>query len=271
MVNAKSNRPRSLLFFILLILFSLILITINVKEKRQPWILESLVSTIVSPLQKIATSSVNSLDSAWERYFHLVEIKEENKALLGELEKMEVLKNELAEIKLENARLLNLLETKNQPEMKTMMAKIIGYDSTNWNQMVSIDKGSNDGLKRAMPVICNGGLVGKIESVSLNSSKVLLITDIRNAVDALIQESRAKGVVFGTNRNLCGMKYVSLDEKIEKGFRVISSGMGGVYPKGLLVGFVEKVEKKEVGLFHEVSVKPSVDLSHLEEVLVIVD
>lgn len=271
MVNAKPNRSKSILYFLLLIIVSLILITINVKGKRQPIIIEMVISTVITPFQKMVSHSFNALDSTWNRYFHLVGIKEENNRLLAELTKMEVLKNEMAEMKMENTRLLNLLETKSRTGIKMMMAKIIGYDSTNWNQMVSIDKGSNDGVKRAMPVVCHGGLVGKIESVSPNSSKVLLITDIRNAVDAVVQESRAKGVVFGTNRGICGMKYVSLDEKIEKGFHVISSGMGGIYPKGLLLGFVEKVEKKKVGLFHEVSVKPSADLAHLEEVLIIVE
>lgn len=265
----KPHRPRVFLYLLVLVLLSVILITINAKDNRQPDFVENLVSALVSPLQKIISNSQNALNSFYNKYFYLVGVKEENLRLKAEMATVKSLQNELAEMKLERKRLLSLLDVKEQSSPKTMFAKIIGYDSTNWNRMVTIDKGTIHGMERKMPIVSNGGLIGKIESASRSSSKVLLITDIRNAVDAVIQESRAQGVVVGTNRELCEMKYVSLEEKVKNGGRVVSSGFGGVYPKGLLIGEVAKVERKEFGLFQEVFIKPSADLEHLEEVMVI--
>ncbi|MBI5186906.1 MAG: rod shape-determining protein MreC [Nitrospinae bacterium] len=265
----KPHRPRVFLYLLILILLSVILITINVKGNRQPDFVENLVSALVSPLQKIISNSQNAINSFYNKYFYLVGVKEENLRLKAEMATIKSLQNELAEMKLERKRLLSLLDVKEQSSPKTMFAKIIGYDSTNWNRMVTIDKGTIHGIERKMPIVSNGGLIGKIESASRSSSKVLLITDIRNAVDAVIQESRAQGVVVGTNRELCEMKYVSLEEKVKNGGRIVSSGFGGVYPKGLLIGEVAKVERKEFGLFQEVFIKPSSDLEHLEEVMVI--
>lgn len=265
----KPHRPRVFLYLLVLVLLSVILITINAKDNRQPDFVENLVSALVSPLQKIISNSQNAINSFYNKYFYLVGVKEENLRLKAEMATIKSLQNELAEMRLERKRLLSLLDVKEQSSPKTMFAKIIGYDSTNWNRMVTIDKGTIHGMERKMPIVSNGGLIGKIESASRSSSKVLLITDIRNAVDAVIQESRAQGVVVGTNRELCEMKYVSLEEKVKNGGRVVSSGFGGVYPKGLLIGEVAKVERKEFGLFQEVFIKPSADLEHLEEVMVI--
>jgi rod shape-determining protein MreC len=267
----QPHRPGIFLYLLVLVFLSVALITINVKGSRQPNFVETLITAIVSPIQKIISNSQNTIESFRDKYFYLVGVKEENQLLRAEISRIKILQNALAEMELEQKRLFALLEIKNQSSPKMMFSKIIGYDSTNWNRMVTIDKGAIHGVERKMPVLSNGGLIGKIESVSRSSSKVLLITDIRSAVDAIIQDSRAQGVVVGTNRELCEIKYVSLEEKVAEGSRLVSSGFGGIYPKGLLIGEVVKVEKKEFGLFQEVFIKPSADLKHLEEVLVILE
>ncbi len=271
MAYHKSNQTRIIFSITILVFFSMILITVNAKGKRNPNFVERMVSSLIFPFQKVATGSLSVLGDLRNKYFYPVGMKEENEILKSEMANIEGLESKLIELQLENKRLRSLLEYKENSPYKMAMAQVVGYDSTNWNQMVTIDKGSSDGIKRKMPVVANGALVGKIESVFSKSSKVLLMIDIRNAVDAMIQESRAKGVVAGTNGELCDMKYVSLEENVEKGFNVISSGLGTVYPKGLLIGVVEEVIKKEFGLFQVVSIKPSVDLDHLEEVMVILE
>lgn len=271
MIPTKPTRFKTILFLTVLVFFSLVLITVNVKGSRQPKIVEAFASSIVFPFQKVVTNSLVGIGNFWEKYFYLVEVGEENRRLKAEIIKMDVLRNELTEIRLEHKRLLQLLEIKQQSAHQMMVAKIVGFDATNWSRMITIDKGSVNGVKRKMPVVSSSGLIGKIESVARNSSKVLLITDIRNAVDAIVQESRARGVVVGINKEICDMKYVSLEEKIEKGNRLISSGFGGVYPKGLLIGVVEEVRRKGYGLFHLVSVRPSANLEHLEEVQVLLN
>jgi len=268
MAENKPTRARIFLYLTLLILVSFILLALNTRGKRQPQSVEILIATLVSPVQELMTNTERTIVTAWGKYVDLVDVKEENLRLKTEISVIERLRNQLTEIKLKQKRLLALLEIKEKSPHTMMMAKIIGYDSTNWDRAVMIDKGSTDGVTRKMPVVSSSGVVGKIESVYPFSSKVLLVTDIRNAVDAIIQETRSRGVMVGGNRDICEMKYVSLEEKVSAGFHIISSGFGGIYPKGLLLGQVKRVGK-EFGLFQRVYVTPSSDMAHLEEVMVI--
>ena len=150
-----------------------------------------------------------------------------------------------------------------------ILASVVGSDAISWSKMITINKGSNDGLKKNMAVVSNEGLVGHIIQTVPYYSKVLLITDVRSAVDALDQEKRTRGVVIGKGSDICEMKYIPQDADIRVGQSVISSGLGGVFPKGLLIGKVSKVEETNKGLFKNVVVTPSVKISFLEEVFVL--
>ncbi len=162
-----------------------------------------------------------------------------------------------------------MLEYKSGSDREMILASVIGSDAISWAKMITIDKGSNDGLKKNMAVITYEGLVGHIVQTVPHYSKVLLITDVRSAVDALDQDNRTRGVVIGKGSDICEMKYIPHDADIRIGHPVISSGLGGVFPKGLLIGKVSKVEETEKGLFKNVVVTPSVKISFLEEVFVL--
>jgi rod shape-determining protein MreC len=122
-----------------------------------------------------------------------------------------------------------------------------------------------------MPVVSPEGIVGHVLQTSPHSAKILLVIDFNSSVDALIQRSRAKGVVEGNGESLCRLKYAPRTQDIQPGDTVVTSGLGGRYPKGLLVGKISKVDKKSYGLFQQAEIVPSVDFAKLEEVFVITE
>jgi len=134
-----------------------------------------------------------------------------------------------------------------------------------------VNKGANSGIKKGMAVVSTDGLIGRTVEVNSNTSKVLLLTDFRSAVDALIQRTRDRGVIKGKNTNTFEMKYIPLNADIKVNDRVISSGLGGVFPKGFLIGTVSRIKKKKQSLFQEAEVVPDRDLSEIEEVFIIIE
>ena len=153
---------------------------------------------------------------------------------------------------------------------QAVVAEVVGIDPSPWSEVVTINKGSRDSLRKDIAVATHQGLVGRTIEMAPHYATVLLLTDRRSAVDALIQRTRARGIVVGKTRRLCELRYVDLHADIQVGDTVVASGLGEVYPKGLLIGTVAAVHQKPQGLFHEVEVQPAVDLAQLEEVLVLV-
>lgn len=212
---------------------------------------------------------MKGVQNIWGGYIALTKTKEDNLLLMEEVKKLklEILKqteqNKLFE------RLSKMLKYKSASGKEMVLASVIGSDAITWSKMITINKGSNDGLEKNMAVVTYEGLVGHISQIFPNYSKVILITDVRSAVDSLDQSNRTRGVVIGKGGDMCEMKYISHDADIRIGHSVISSGLGGVFPKGLLIGKVSNVEETKRGLFKNVIVTPSVSISLLEEVFVL--
>jgi rod shape-determining protein MreC len=149
-------------------------------------------------------------------------------------------------------------------------AQVIGRDPSNWSNSLIIDKGSSSGIKSNMAVMSTRGLVGRIVEVGRLSSKALLITDPNLKVGVLVRRNRQGGIMTGRPGGRCKIIYISLDSDVKPGDKVMTAGFGSVFPKGILIGEVEKVGKEEGRLYKFAILKPSQDLSRLEEVLCIV-
>jgi rod shape-determining protein MreC len=162
-----------------------------------------------------------------------------------------------------------LLSFKSNLTFSTKAAQVIGRDSSNWLSTLIIDKGEKAGINIGMPVISDTGLVGKIVEVSKSTSRVLLINDPNLKVAALVQDSRDEGMVSGSLGGTCRMYFLSLDSEVKINDVVVTSGLGGVFPKGLLIGRVVDVDLDSTGLMKNCSIKPATNLSRIEEVLVI--
>ena len=265
-----TSQARKFIIPILIFLLAFSLISANLHSRENMSFFESLVVGISAPVQKVVWGIIGGVGSVWRGYFYLVGLEKENKDLKRELQELKLQMNRYREADLANERLRALLNFKKSIATPLLPAQLVAFDPSGWFQTILIDKGRNDGVVLDMAVVSAEGLVGRVIGVGNHHAKVLLILDGNSAVDAYIQRSRARGVLVGLGRELCLLKYVQRNEDVQVGDKVISSGMGGVFPKGLLVGTVQEVVRGSSGLFQRVEVEPAVNFSRLEEVLVVI-
>ena len=212
---------------------------------------------------------VGGLRGIKDRYSSLNGLWLENQNLKGRVVELEAKVDKLLENEATNLRLQKLLELKTQSFRRSVSATVIGHSASTWFQSITINKGTKHGVRKGMAVISPGGIVGQIWEVATRSSKVLLVTDHNSGVDVIAQRTRARGIVSGSLDEGPVMEYVTRIENIREGDRLITSGLDDIFPKGQLVGTVDKVKKNTYGLFQHVGVRLAVDPERIEEVLVV--
>ncbi len=254
---------------VLLLLSSLIWIS-NSKEERERNFVDRTVVTVTAPLQGLITWFADGARNVWYGYFWFVGLRESNDRLLRENEELRgdlALSTELAN---ENDRLRRMLDFKKDTLGELVAANVIGSDAASWAKSIRINRGSVHGIERNMAVVTPGGVVGRVVEVSPWYSDVQNILDGRSAVPVRVQRTRAQGMLEGLSKGLCQLTYVSRAADVQPGDVVITSGLGGIFPQGLVVGTVVNVEKKEFGVLQDVRVAPAVDFQRLpEEVFVV--
>lgn len=201
-------------------------------------------------------------------------LKKENEALKKEVQELQAYKYKFMEYSEENARLRRMLEFKEKNSQYDMVAaEVIGRDPGNWFNVIIIDKGRKNGITENMAVVTEKGLVGYTIDVGNDWAKVLMLLDNRMSVSAMIQRTRDNGILKGNIApappGCAKMVFLPADAHIVKGDTVITSGLGGIVPKGILIGEVVEVRKESDNLTQYAIVKPAVDFQKLEEVFVI--
>ncbi len=198
------------------------------------------------------------------------ELARDNERLRAENNLLRQQVRAFAETGRENLRLRELLNLTSQRAHETIAARVIGRDAGNWHKSIQLDRGWQDGLTENMAVLNADGLIGRTVAVTRSESRVLLLLDDGCQVGALLQDTREPGLVAGRGDGMLALRYVNRAATLRPGEAVITSGLGGVYPKGILIGHVERgALNPETGLYLEATVKPVVDFRRLEEVLVI--
>lgn len=248
---------------------ALLFYSLNVPRYREANLVERGIMSAFAPFMKPAARVSGFFEDAWDGYISLVDVHHENMKLRDEIRELNARVMASNEAIQANQRLTHLLEMKNSVKSPTIAASIVGEDVSSWFRTMVIDRGSSSGIAEGMPVVAADGVVGQIVKVAPESSRVLLLTDHASGIAATIQRSRARGVVKGKGEGLCSLEFTTREEDVKVGDMVISSGIGGVFPKGLPVGEVTMVKRGEYGIFQTVSIRPAVNISHLEEVLVI--
>ncbi|MFQ5850459.1 MAG: rod shape-determining protein MreC [Candidatus Binatia bacterium] len=223
----------------------------------------------VRPLQRGLQATVVALWKLQDSYQAFTGLWRGNVELKRRIMELEAERNRLLEAEATNRRLQELLDLKTQVAGQSVTAAVIGNSASTWFQSLTINKGTKDGIRKGMAVISPVGIVGQLVTVAPRSSKVLLITDHNSGVDVIVQRSRARGIVSGSLGNAPVLKYVSRNDEIREGDRLVTSGLDGIFPKGLLVGTVGMVRKETSGLFQHVEVSLAVNPSRIEEVLVV--
>ena len=206
----------------------------------------------------------------WQLYIELTKVKEENLRLKRKIKQLTLKNNRYQESLKTINRLKRLLGLKNEIRSLCLGAMVIGSSPNSWFKSILIDKGIKDGLKIHTPIIAPEGLVGQVINVSSHYAKVLLITDYNSKVSVICSRSRARGIFVGQGSRNGKVEYVLKDEDIKPGDILITSGLEGIFPKGIVVGKVLDVRDQKEGLFKEIWAKTAVNFGHLEEVLVLV-
>jgi rod shape-determining protein MreC len=257
-----------LLVFLLIVILVLAIIFPEF-QKRPLYMLMRPFVFVISSLQEGLLAVGDGIGNVWSGYISLTDVRRENARL----------KEEVLSLRNENVRLLEdqsamkrmeeLLDFKIKAAYSMIAARVIGRDPSMWYRTVVIDKGENDGVRVDMGVIVPGGVIGRIVKSNPDIAYVLMLTDRSSAIAALVQRTRDEGIVEGTERGLARIKYIPALAEIREGDIVITSGLVGSFPKGLPVGRIRRVEKHDMAMFQEAEMIPEVDLSRLEEVMVI--
>ena len=254
---------------LLLIILSLTILTVNTRGVGEN--LKTCSLSILSCFQKVVSGTFRSTrDFLWGVFGrgHLVT---ENRRLELEIKALLEQISRLKEYKDENEELKQLLGFRQESRLgkASIGAEVIGRNPVNWYRTIVIDRGRKDGVEKDMVVVSGEGLVGKVKEVGRATSSVVLILDERSSVSAIIQRTREHGIVQGRLTDMLSMKYLSGKTGVVQGDVVRSSGLGGIYPKGLPIGTVTHVEGADFGLTKEAMIIPAVDFSRLENVLVV--
>jgi rod shape-determining protein MreC len=190
-------------------------------------------------------------------------LKAQNLALKEQLATLE-------EAKLENARIQALVDFAKTQDLKSIGGRVIGRSTDSRERSILIDRGSGSGVKNGDPVIAAGGLVGQVIEVTPWNARVRLITDAESGVSVLVQRTRAAGIVRGSIQGPLGLEFVEKSAAPVRGDVLLTSGLGGVYPKDIVVGEVTDVSSQQTDLFPTITVASRVDIDHIEEVLVVI-
>lgn len=251
------------------ILAALIIFSLNVPHNREANFIERTALGVLAPIFQPAYRLCGFVEDVWDGYIRLVNAHRENLQLREDIRALNERVREGNEVLLANQRLERLLDMKKTIKSSTVAATVVGEDATSWFRTLILNRGSSSGIQEGMAVIAADGIVGQIVKVAPSTARVVLLTDHASGIAATIQRSRARGVVKGKAEMLCTLEFTTREEDVKVGDMVVSSGIGGVFPKGLPIGEVTMVKRGEYGIFQTVSIRPSVDLAHLEEVLIV--
>jgi rod shape-determining protein MreC len=264
-----SRKTVMIVGIIILVTLSVLILSLSSRRPYPAYGPGRFAIALVAPFQKMIVGTTRFFHDIWSHYFFLISVVEENEQLRKELWQAKSLKNRCREALLANERLSRLLSVAQEAPQSMIAAQVVGKDPSPWFQTVLVDKGLSDGIQKGWPVINHQGIVGMVIEVTGHYAKVMLITDPNSSVDAVVQESRARGIIKGGTIGYCLLEYVLRKHNVVVGDRVVSSGMDGVFPKGLPVGKVATIVKRQAGIFQEVTITPYVDFERLEEVLIV--
>ncbi len=257
---------------IILIVLGLVGVVLDQNEDLQP--IEDVALRVVVPIQERLTSLTNTISDLTEATQDRQELQRRNEELQSLADSLMIENVRLKEIESENETLRQLLNFTQAHPTHTYKAaevkgRVIGRDPSNFRSYLIIDIGYEQEIEPGMPVVTELGLVGRITDVGSNWAKVMLIIDPSSSVNALVQTSRATGVVEGQVGESLVMKYIPQAETVNVNDIILTSGLGGNFPKKLIIGQVTAVYQRDIEMFQQADIRPTVDFNNLEIVLVI--
>lgn len=260
--------------FALILVSSLVWIS-NTKVEKERNLIDRSVVFLSTPIVRAITASADFVSESWRNYVWFVGLRRQHDGAIFRIQALENELNRLEEYRRENGRLREILDFRDRDSEESfttgyVVAKVVGMGGGAFARTIHLDRGYGDGIRQGMPVVTPAGVVGRVVKARGGYAEVALVLDPNNAVPVRIQRTRAQGILEGAGSEICRIKYVSRASDVVKGDRVVTSGLAGVFPGGLVVGTVDRVRKKAGTVTQEVLVRPSVDFRRLpDEVLVV--
>lgn len=233
--------------------------------RELPW-WSGFVLDVAVPVQKMVAVPFDFTRDTWDGYVSLVDVREENETLRSELAEMREENLQLEEALVASGRLQRIAEMRDEFDIPMLAAELVGVDVSAWFRSALVDRGRTHGVRSGMPVISDAGLVGLVTATSRQAAKIMLLIDRQMALDGVIQRSRARGIVRGAQNDELSFEFVARHGDVEVGDVLITSGLGGVYPKGLRIGEVTHVGPSDAQMLQTATVRPGVDFGRLEQV-----
>ncbi len=269
-----SRRLREGFFVAGVLLLAIIAMRMSARAPGDLSTLDRGILRIVSPAQAAMSSLARGIGGIAGRYVELTHVRAENEKLSRENARLRAELVEVKRLAAESGRYQRLLGLKDLTPAETFAARVISIDASPYFRVARIEIDQGDGVvRRGMPVLTSEGVVGRINRVAGRTSDIMLLVDPRSAIDVVVPRTGGRGILrgkSGENGYRCSIEYLVRGEPAKEGDKVVTSGLGGAFPRDLAVGTISRVMPGTVGLYQEVEVTPDVDFARLSEVLVVV-
>jgi rod shape-determining protein MreC len=232
-----------------------------------PWSAHALLEA-AAPLQKAITRPFELAAGVWRDYLALIGVRAENEELRARIAELEDQNSQFREALVASGHLQRIVEMRKHFEVPLLPTEVVGQDVSPWFRSLLLDRGRDANVRSGMPVVSDQGLVGLVSATTPHASRAMLLLDRRSAADVVIQRSRARGIVRGTGTPMLQYTFMVRGDDVIVGDEVVTSGIGGVYPKGLRVGTVRSVQREPGQTIHTAEVVPAVDFGRVEQVFV---
>lgn len=267
-LSSRANKERTVLILIPLLLLQLALLSLQIESPSGTLVFKRWTLTAQAPVVSVFSRVTNGARDLWSGYIWLVGARAENERLQRMVTRLALLNRAYEQSRLENERLRRLLSLSDQMNFQTIGARVVARTPRFLSNILYIDRGAKDGIPLDAPVLSGDGIIGRIVLVSGHQSQVQLVTNSDASVGVMLERSRTPGVLMGTGDLLMDLRYISNTEQIVIGDNVLSSGLDGIFPKGIAIGRIVDVHKGK-SVFWDIKVKPLMDMVHLEEVSVL--
>jgi rod shape-determining protein MreC len=230
--------------------------------------LSGVLIEIAAPIQKLIRLPVDLLGETWTDYIALVDLRRQNETLSARLAALEEENLQFREALVASGNLERIVQMRESFEVPLLPSEVVGQDVSPWFRSILLDRGRSHEVLSGMPVVSDHGVVGLVTATSPHASRAMMLLDRQSAVDAIVQRSRARGIVRGKGTGDLEFVFMVRGDDVQPGDVLITSGVGGVYPKGLRIGAITAVRTEEARLLHTGSVRPSVDFGRIEQVFI---
>lgn len=264
------NKERAVLVMIPLLILNLALLSVQIEGPSGTLLFKTWTLALQTPILAVSSGATNGIRHVWSNYIWMVGARAENEHLRQNLQQLMRMKGAYEQTQQENVRLRRLLSVNETLSLKSIGARVIARTPNFLSNIVYIDRGLADGVPMDAAVISGDGIVGRIVLATKHQAQVQLITNPDASVGAILERTRTPGVLRGTGDLLLEMVYVANTEQVEVGENVLSSGLDGIYPKGIPIGKVVDSHKGK-GVFRSIKVEPRMDMIRLEEVSILLN